>query len=227
MSTPIAGRPSGNGVVKPLTPRRVAICVPSGDIVLADFAMCLAALTYASGLPLALINTKGSLVQTNRNNAVVQAKQLGVDYILFIDSDMTFPMTALKRLLAHGKDIVAATYVQRTPPHRILHQTIDGQEIRTTGGLVEVAGLPTGFMLIRAEVFDKIEWPCFRTPVISDPETGVPSTQSEDYYFCQEARKAGYKIWLDVDLTFEMGHVGQFTYKVPNAAADAPMVASA
>lgn len=197
---------------------RIGVCVPSGDLVHADFAMCLAALTYASGVRLALVNTKGSLVQTNRNNAVVQAKQLGVDYLLFIDSDMTFPMNALKRLLAHGKDIVAATYVQRTPPHRILHQTIDGVEIRSTGGLVEVAGLPTGFMLIKTSVFDALEWPPFRTPVIPHPETGQPETQSEDYYFCQEARKAGFRVWLDVDLTFEMGHIGQYTYRVPNGA---------
>ena len=61
--------------------KRVAICIPSGDMVHADFAMSLAALSYQAGpfeqggqsfeaIPIALINVKDSLVASGRNKLV-------------------------------------------------------------------------------------------------------------------------------------------------------------
>jgi cellulose synthase/poly-beta-1,6-N-acetylglucosamine synthase-like glycosyltransferase len=34
------------------------------------------------------------------------------------------------------------------------------------------------------------------------------SMVSEDYNFCIRARRAGYQIWCDMDLTFQTGHIG-------------------
>lgn len=33
-------------------------------------------------------------------------------------------------------------------------------------------------------------------------------TISEDYNFCRKARKGGFQIWCDFDLTFKIGHIG-------------------
>src|ERR1700744_5381825 len=90
---------------------RIAIAVPSGDMVHADFAMAFAQLCLASGgFPLQLITVKSSIVAQARNTGVEHAKEFGADFIFFLDSDMVFPPTALLRLFLHRKDVVGATY---------------------------------------------------------------------------------------------------------------------
>jgi hypothetical protein len=34
-------------------------------------------------------------------------------------------------------------------------------------------------------------------------------TMSEDYNFCRKAQRAGFEIFCDLDLTFQMGHIGE------------------
>lgn len=38
--------------------------------------------------------------------------------------------------------------------------------------------------------------------------TGDGSAMSEDYNFCRKARKAGFEIWTDFDVTFQSAHIG-------------------
>jgi hypothetical protein len=199
-------------------PKGVAICVPSNDMVHADFAMCLAALTYSARTPIAILNTKGSLVVTNRNALVDQAALVNAEWILFLDSDLLFPRDAIARLLAHDKDIVGATYCKRVPPYEVLGRTLDGDRLEAATGLVEVSGLPTGCLLIRRSVFEQLEKPYFRTPAHADNEIpGLPAhIEGEDYYFCRVAREAGFSVWLDVDLTMQIGHIGQQVFQIPN-----------
>lgn len=46
---------------------------------------------------------------------------------------------------------------------------------------------------------------------------------SEDYNFCTKARRYGYSIWCDLDMTYQMGHVGDHvvTSMKPEAKANA------
>lgn len=200
------------------TQKNVAICVPSTDVVHADFAMCLATLSFNPGAKCALVSMKGSMVQVNRDNGVEMARNVKADYLLFIDSDMVFPQDCLKRLLAHGKDVVGATYRKRVPPYNILGRTLEAKRIEVESGLIEMEGLPTGMLLIRMAVFDRLKRPYFRMVAIEeDKEKGIPpSTLGEDYYFCNVARQAGFKVWLDVDLSKELGHIGQALYRIPD-----------
>src|ERR1700743_899829 len=103
----------------------VAIAVPSGDMVHADFARAYAELCMASAkLRLHLITVKSSIVAEARNNGVELARRRGADFLLFLDSDMLFPPTALFRLLLHRKDIVGATYAKRVAPFGILGDSL-------------------------------------------------------------------------------------------------------
>lgn len=199
---------------KPAMPR-VAICVPSGDMVCKGFAMSLAALTYMAGphgdkpaIPIALIGTEGSLIVRNRNEAIAQAQQLKVDYVLFLDSDMIVPPQTLRRLLSHGKDIVGATYIQREPPHRLLGKWPEDKQL-TSDQIHEVDALPGGCLLIKLSVFDSMVKPYFRTPAF-EAEGDTPEwVQGEDYYFCEQAKARGHEIWLDVALSLQLGHIGR------------------
>lgn len=195
---------------------KVAVVVPSGDMVHSRFMVCLTSLfqhSERSGLDLVIINPRSSLIGTGRQMGVDEALRRNVDYVLFLDSDMTFPHAALTRLISLGKDIVGATYVRRYLPTSFVHEELPPTEGRhqldanTLGcGVREVLRLPAGVLLIKSPVFEDLEAPYFRCSYENGTERG------EDYYFCDTAREAGYPVWLDADLSKLVGHLGIYTH---------------
>jgi hypothetical protein len=193
---------------------RVSIAVPSGDMVHADFAMAYAQLCLASsGIPLQLTTVKSSIVAQARNNGVELARKFGADYIFFLDSDMLFPPTALFRLLLHARDIVGATYTKRVAPFDILGTKLAEQPAVLTGDLLEMQRIPTGCLLIKMSVFEKLSKPYFRFE--TDANGGIIG---EDYVFCDQARAAGFRIWCDAVMSREIGHIGLNVYRLPDRA---------
>lgn len=203
---------------------KVGIVVPSNDYVDANFAMALAAMTYSMGFPLCLFNQKGSNVAINRNSGVGQCQKFELDWCLMIDSDLTFhPMGAMKLIaqaVEMNLDIVGATYLRRTAPYTNLAKP-KGNTQQRVQGLVEVDALPTGFLLIRMSVFEKLKRPYFRFTTVEEgsllpdylagmcENDGAPHVIGEDYDFCARARAAGVKIHLDVDLSYTLVHWGE------------------
>lgn len=187
---------------------KVTIGIPSGPHVHAEFMECVAGMAYRIGLhgaALNIANIRSSLVAVNRNEIVKAAREQGSEFVLMADADMTFPPDALHRLLAHGKDVVGVTYRKRLPPHDLICQPLGPQQT-FTGGCIEVEGLGAGLLLIRTAVFDGLARPYFQHPVVVE---GEPSLMGEDCHFCKEVRKAGFGIWLDVDLSRQVGHITQ------------------
>jgi glycosyltransferase involved in cell wall biosynthesis len=194
---------------------KVAVCFPSGDMVHADFALALAGLCNSTPpLETPIVNNKSSIVAVARNNGVKYAREMGCDFIFFIDSDMVFPRTTLHRLLLHSEDIVGATYAKRVPPYSILGTALRSEPTCDARGLTEMHRIPTGCLLIRMKVFDALSEPHFRFG--ADEASG--DILGEDYVFCDRAREAGFRIWCDAALSLEIGHVGQQVCRVPGAA---------
>jgi glycosyltransferase involved in cell wall biosynthesis len=189
---------------------RVAIGIPSFDMVHADFAMSLALLAHAAkDLDLVFLNGKNSIVSTARNQIVRAAQELEAEWLLFLDSDLIFPPDTLKRLLAHSHDIVGATYRRRTAPNDMLGATLRPEADDYESGLVEMSYIPTGCLLVRLSVFEKFSSPVFRFAV--DEERG--ETIGEDYLFSTEARQHGHRLWCDIDLSKSLGHIGQVVWR--------------
>lgn len=196
---------------------KVVVVVPSLDFVAANFAMSLAAMLYMSrNIPMALINTKGSLITDNRNNGVDQAINMGATHIMFLDSDMSFPADTVGRLLNHDVDIVGGTYVKRIPPHPLLGEPLD-EAPEQQKAIEEVKRMPTGCLMVKASVFKRMSHPYFRFGYV-DGEEGKPGrTLGEDYYFCDKARQLGIKIHCDMALSMELVHWGEMGFRVgPN-----------
>ncbi len=190
---------------------RVAICFPSADMVHADFALALAGLCNSTQpIETPLVNNKSSIVAMARNNGVKCAQDMRADFILFLDSDMTFPRSTLHRLLARRKDIVGATYIKRVPPFSLLGAVFDRDQTLDEQGLIRMRHMPTGCLLIRMTVFEKLSAPHFR--FLTNEATG--EIHGEDYVFCDRAHDAGFEIWCDAALSLELGHIGQriFTF---------------
>lgn len=193
---------------------KVAIAIPTLDMVATDFAMSLASMLAVRAydkklsrtIDLALMHQTGSLIMEARNALVERAIDCGASHILFLDSDMTFPPDTLSRLASHHKDIAAATYVKRMEPPTLLGEPIlEGTLF--ADGLRLYRSIPLGCALIKLSVFSRIQRPFFRYMTL--PE----GTISEDTYFCLQAEAANIPIHVDTRLTAEVGHVGVKVYR--------------
>lgn len=191
----------------------VAIAMPSGDMVHADFTANLAALCLNPGAPAAIVSAKGSIIAINRNQCVSAAQAIGASHILFLDTDLVFPLDLLTRLLRHDKDIVGALYAKRTPPFHALGVTEDGKRLVLSGGLQRMKIMPAGCLMIRLSAFDKLPRPWF-----CDRHEGE-KIMGEDYHFCEQAHIAGFEIWCDTALSREIGHIGQKVFRLGETEA--------
>ncbi|MFY9287118.1 MAG: hypothetical protein WAO98_01325, partial [Alphaproteobacteria bacterium] len=189
-----------------MTEPTVAICIPSGDMVHADFAMRLATLCLNPGARTCIINAKTSIVALGRNQCAEAAKLAGATHVLFLDSDMVFPLDTMARLLHHKKDIVGAVYSQRTAPFHPLGVTLDGAHKNVGSGLHRMKVIPTGCLMVSMSVFDKLPKPWFSNRIEGEKILG------EDYHFCERASTVGFEIWCDGTLSSEIGHIGQTVY---------------
>lgn len=143
-----------------------------------------------------------------RNKIVEDALRDGVDYLFFLDYDVIPPQQALIKLLSLKVPIAAGVYhLKQVPPQPLIQ--IEGWpkafEEYDLGDLVKADGVGMGCTLIHMDVFKKIERPWFKTsPGYSKNMTPVPG-MTEDIYFCNKARAAGYEIIVDTGI--QCGHV--------------------
>jgi hypothetical protein len=160
--------------------------------------------------------SQGTLIANQRAELSLDAMGEGCTHILFIDSDMRFPQDMIGRLLKHDLDIVATNCARRrmpTGPTAQLYKENGERELVWTmpesTGLQEVGSVGMGVMLIKANVFASLAEPWFETPWRHDKRGYI----GEDVYFCQKATAAGFKIWIDHDVSKEIGHIGTFEFK--------------
>lgn len=197
---------------------RVSICVPCRDMVHAAFAFDLARLLRHSGsLGLDVLPhfCMGTLIVNQRESLVEMAIEAGSTHVLWLDSDMMFPPDTLQVLLQHDQSIVAGNYATRQYPHKTVAYTAlhdwtsyvvhDGP---TADSLIEVDAIGMGCMLTSMEVIKAMPLPRFQTIYV--PDSG--DHMGEDFYFCQNARELGYKIYVDDHLSRQLGHLGTISF---------------
>ena len=127
---------------------------------------------------------------------------------------MRFPKDALQILLSRKLPIVGVNATTRRFP--VLPTALDYDQetkdlVKVTSkdktGLEEVLGLGFGMVLIRKEVFQKVEKPWFWFE-----QTDKGGTIGEDIYFCVKAFDKGFKTVLDHDLSKHIRHIGTYEY---------------
>lgn len=189
---------------------RVGICIPTGGSVKTKFLNCLIGMMNFCEAPFYFYSCEGSLLPKNRQGLVLRALGDGCTHVLFIDSDMTFPACLVDKMLQADKDVLGINCTGRKLPLRFMAED-NGRQIVTdkdSSGLCEVNRVGTGVMMIKAEVFDRIEKPWFILGY--NPDTDLYT--GEDYWFCQRCRKAGVSVYIDHDLSKSVGHVGDYIY---------------
>jgi hypothetical protein len=160
-----------------------------------------------------VIMDASTVLLTQRERLASEARSVGAEYMLWLDSDMVFPATTALRLLAHKENVVAANYVRRQLPAKgVAYETIgDWQNpllFEPRDDLVEVEGVGMGCMLVKTSVLDDIPQPWFEfgwTPESND-------WLGEDMIFCQKMAQAGHTVKIDTQLSMEMRHLGTWAF---------------
>lgn len=117
----------------------------------------------------------------------------GYSHILFVDTDITFTLADVEKLISHKRSIVAADYEHCIEKRGNAYVIKDGEKRYPVGakGLQKVGGCGFGLMLIECSVFDEMEYPWFYQP----RENG--KLHGEDYTFCKDTF---HDVWVDFDI---------------------------
>jgi hypothetical protein len=205
--------------------RSVAILVPARDTVMTSFAYDLArAMSFHTATTddrVLLYTSHGTLIASQRMELARQALEEKADYLLWLDSDMRFPRETIGHLILRDKPIVAANYATRRMPVKPVAMMDNNGEIGRvytapdSEGLQPVDYIGMGVMMVKREVFEKVEAPWFAIPYSTIGNHYI----GEDVFFCRKAREAGYEVLVDHDLSHQVRHIGTFEYSHEGAWA--------
>ena len=216
---------------------RVIVGVPSGNVWNARFGVDLVNLVASftqkpvhgySSQSLQVVNVRSSILSKNRLDLVNAAKQLKASHLLFLDSDQTFPRSVIHQLAQHRKLIVAANIptkqIPANPTARAFEEgnpkgkLVYSDEMAT--GLEQVWRVGTGVMLINMRVFDRLSGDLWSMKYLPEADT----YQGEDWTFCQKCEEVGIPIYVDPELSKQVGHVGdyEFTHDVVGELSQGP-----
>ena len=189
----------------------------------AAFALAqLTSLSQTYGFTLQLAHMSGCSIITKARNALVNRfMRSDCTDLLFVDADINFKPEDVLRILAlsEGKDIVAGAYPRRAEDKCFFTDVYYDERgaLELNDGLLRVERVGTGFMLIRRHVFEALEaahpeWKFWvntentHYTAFFDFQTTPEGYIGEDYLFCDRARAAGFKVWIDPDIN--LGHFG-------------------
>ena len=236
-----------------------------GGMITADYfksCMQLVALAATKKIELQFGTIGNESLITRARNTLVQLFMDG-DYthLLFIDADLAFNPPAVIRMLEYDKDVVTGIYPRKTidwikvkkrlkenpdmPEDELLAASLqynlnvkDPNKILLEKGFIEVMDGPTGFMLIKRDVFVRMaevypnlkfvpdqhinqshdtefdyhktsNWNYTFFDTMIEPQT--KRYLSEDYAFCRLWQNMGGKIYADI--RSGMTHYGNYAFR--------------
>jgi FkbM family methyltransferase len=192
--------------------KRVMIAVPTNKYIEVDTFKAIYDLDVPVNIGTEFQYSFGYQTDQVRNLIASWVVERGHDYLFFIDADIVVPTDALSKLLAHNVDIASGLYIQRTPETTTIELiNLDGSRVvpnQLTGNLQEIGACGMGCCLIRREVLVDVGYPQFVYKSALDHK----NTQPEDFYFCNQARQKGYRVWADTSIN--CSHIGKNIFRL-------------
>lgn len=171
-----------------------------------------------------------SLISRARNTLTAKFLTMPeATHLFFVDSDIGWEPWHLLVLMDRQKDVIGGLYPMKTLPIKWVVNGFDGAE-EGPDGLQEVSKAGTGFLLMKKDVFAKLDsHPAvkqYKNDIGLDPmydkflktyfDTAVRQNRyySEDWTFCENWRDIGGKVWVDKRVLLR--HTGTYTYCMEN-----------
>jgi len=237
-SPSVIQRPSTDTPFTRCAPSRCAILVPVADRI---ESACEASLRELERRGYPVFRVHGyKQIDLARCQMASDALAAGCEETLWIDADTAFHADAVDQLRSHNLPIVAGIYAKKSKRELAIHAMPGTSDIQfgKSGGLLELQYAPTGFLLVRREVYDKMRTQLGLPECRADTgRTLVPYYAphirpdgdgwwylAEDFSFCERARQCGYKIMADT--TIRLFHIGSYSYGWEDAGRRVPRFGS-
>ena len=243
------------------SPHKIMVCTPCHSDVSMHYCQAVLKFQMAchkEGIQCSFTLLKSSLVTQGRNLCVAEFLNHEDKYthLLFIDSDIDFDHKPIFKMLEFNKDIISLPYPMKLLSWDKIWRRLNTKEdaisnekdLATAGftfpvkvedpnsitvdkGLMELTHAPTGCMLIKRNVFEKMikEYPhleIYQPTNINGKEvkkdnmynlfdtlhdTKTKRYFGEDFGFCQRWTDIGGKVYAYIDAPIT--HVGEYCYK--------------
>ena len=171
--------------------------------------------------------TNESLISRARNTLTAKfLHNKESTHLMFVDADIGWEPWHLLVMLNAQKDVIGGLYPMKSLPVKWCVNGFDGAEVSEDGTLQEVSKTGTGFMLIKRDVFEKLNAHPATKPFINDIglpvelnpfmktyfDTAVRENRyySEDWTFCENWRDIGGKVWVDKRVLLK--HTGTYVF---------------
>jgi hypothetical protein len=231
------------------------ICTPMyGGMCTGMFTMSMINVMHQSGLSASGIKahfsylSNESLITRARNVFVDRVLKSNATHLMFIDADIGgFTADDIEKMIIADKDIICGIYNKKEINWNLVSDAvkhgIPPEELSKYAGLfvaewgarheglkvdepIEINAAGTGFMLIKREVFDKLEAvvPKYMNnnvanvqPTITNEffDTSIDDDRmillSEDYHFCKIAKKQGFSVYAAPWV--KLIHVGTYHFQ--------------
>ena len=170
--------------------------------------------------------TNESLISRARNTLTAKfLHNKESTHLMFIDADIGWEPWHLMVLLDRQVVVIGGLYPMKSLPVKWCVNGFDGAE-EGANGLQEVTKTGTGFLLIKRDVFEKLDAHPAVKPFIND--IGLPTElnphmktyfdtavrenryYSEDWTFCENWRDIGGKVWVDKRVLLK--HTGTYVF---------------
>ena len=185
------------------------------------------------GLTYKWLNKSGSLVSTTRELTALdsytpdwETREIGrgqftYEKIFWIDSDIGWDIEQFQKIWQSDLDIVGGMY-QTAPDGRVAVAKFDFDGMPTVvreqdfileeQRFIEVFGLGFGFIAMKSGVFEKCDRPWFLMERIKWPHIEYELNIGEDYSWCVNARRNGFKVMLDSEV--KVKHHKEIIYEI-------------
>ncbi len=172
-----------------------------------------------------------------RSLMATQAMTDGFEELMWIDSDIAFEPASVALLRSHRLPIVCGLYPTKIEK-RLTSNLLPGSAPITfgrDGGVIEIMHAATGFLYTRRQVYLDIQQreklptcdrrgsqpvvPFFLPMVVQNGPDDFRYL-SEDFSFCERARRCGYRIYADT--TIRLQHIGIYGYSWEDVGGGLP-----
>jgi GT2 family glycosyltransferase len=187
----------------------ILIAMPSGGQVYLDWALDFARLWKQAPPNTFVAMAPEPQIDVAREKLANMALSMNAKYIFWLDTDILCPPDTIQRLMKHKKPFVSGLYARRYHPcfNEMMRKAKDDkgndgymsipEGAYEKGSLVECDAVGFGCVLMETSMLKEIEQPWFKW---TEGPHGAIRGQSEDFYMCSKARRAGFKIFCDTSI---------------------------